>query len=193
MGVSAQRRKGGVVVKTMLPAEALSSARKRAQAGAYGELESLLWFREHEDEWRSERVLMTAYHEYADAMMIAPDTLRDNLAKIRNYTPADLKRWIAKGLWLGHLERANAIAEIAGRSPKKLLDEAVEKGDEYGKPMTIDGMTAFALGDKPLPPVFFKFNVTLRKLGSIPNLAKWDDEKTERWRQWLDAGLEFFR
>ena len=181
------------MVKTMIPGDVLSAARKRAQAGAYGELESLLWFREHEDEWKAERTLMVAYHEYADAMMVAPDTLRDNLTKIRNYSPADLKRWIGKGLWLGHFERANAIAEFAGRSPKKLLDEAIEKGDENGKPMTIDGMTNFALGDKPMPPVFFKFNITLRKLGSIPNLAKWDAEKSGRWTEWLKAGLEFFR
>jgi len=99
------------MVETMIPAEVLSSTRKRAQAGAYGELENLLWFREHEDEWKVERTLMTAYREYADAMMISPDTLRENLAKIRNYTPADLKRWISKGLWLGHFERANAIAK----------------------------------------------------------------------------------
>ena len=181
------------MVTTMLPSGVLSSARKRAQAGAYGELESLLWFREHEDEWKDERVLMIAYREYADAMMIAPDTLRDKLAKIRDYTPDDLKRWIAKGLWLGHLERANTIAEFAGRTPKKLLDEAIEKGDETGKPMTIDKMTTFALGDKPFPTALFRFNVTLSKLGRIPNLAKWDEEKATRWTDWLNQGLEFFK
>ena len=67
--------------------------RVRAKAGALAELESLLEFRELVDEWKAEGVLMQAYTESADAMMITTYTLRRKRSKVRNDATDDLYRW----------------------------------------------------------------------------------------------------
>ena len=166
--------------------------RVRAKAGALAELESLLEFRELVDEWKAEGVLMQAYTEWSDAMMIARDTLRRKMSNVRNYAADDLYRWFEEGAGFEHLETANTLAELAKKTPKQLMNEAVDLGDQHGKVMTVDQLTSHALGERKAEPALFRVNTILSRLGRFPLLLKWGDEKTNKYNQWLEAGREFF-
>ncbi len=181
------------IPQSLLPAKALENARERAKAGAFAELESLLWFRENVDDWKAEGVLMQAYKEYAAAMMIAPDSLRRKMATIRNYSAEDLERWIYEGVGFEHMETANTLAETAKKTPKQLLDECISLGDGEGKVMTVDQLVAFALGEQKRDPALFRVNTLLSRLGRFPDLLKWGSDKREKFTAWLDAGREFFQ
>jgi len=178
---------------SLLPEKVLLNVRTRAKAGASAELESLLWFRENVEDWKSEGVLMQAYKEYAGAMMIAPDSLRRKMATIRNYAPEDLERWIDEGVGFEHMETANTLAEMAKKTPKQLLDECISLGDGEGKVMTVDQLVAFALGEQKRDPALFRVNTLLSRLGRFPELLKWSSDKREKFTVWLDAGREFFQ
>jgi len=169
------------------------TVRARARAGALAELENLLEFRELMDEYKAEGVLMQAYAEWSDAMMIAKDSLRRKMATIRNYSADDLYNWTEAGAGQEHLETANTLAELAHKTPKQLMIEAVTLGDEVGKVMTVDQLTSHALGEKKHEPALFRVNTLLSRLGRFPALLKWGTEKTERYTSWLEAGREFFR
>lgn len=177
---------------TLIPQKQLDIVRARAKSGALAELESLLWFRERVEEWKAEHVLMQAYADYSKAMMIAKDTLRAKLATIRNYSGEDLERWLEAGAGFLHLETANNLAEIAKKTPKQLMDEAVNLGGEHGDTMTVDELTTHALGEQKLHPVHFRVNALLLRLGKFPILLKWDDGKRKKFESWLEAGREFF-
>jgi hypothetical protein len=180
------------ITQSMLPTEQLELVRSRAQSGAFAELESLLWFRENVDDWRKEKVLMQAYQEYAEAMLISSDTLRRKMATVRAYPAEKLVLWISKGVGFDHIETANTLAELAKKDPAQLLDEAVELGNEHGKTMTVDELTVFALGEQKRDPALFRVNTLLSRLGRFPDLLKWDGEKRAKFTVWLDAGREFF-
>jgi len=178
--------------QSMLPTFQLELVRSRAQSGEFAELESLLWFRENVDDWRKEKVLMQAYKEYAEAMMISSDTLRRKMAAIRAYPPEKLVYWISKGAGFELIETANTLAELAKKEPMQLIDEAVELGNENGKTMTVDELTAFALGEQKRDPALFRVNTLLSRLARFPELLKWDNDKRAKFTVWLDAGREFF-
>jgi hypothetical protein len=180
------------ITQSMLPTAQLELVRSRAQSGAFAELESLLWFRENVDDWRKEQVLMQAYKEYAEAMLISSDTLRRKMATVRAYPAEKLVLWISKGIGFDHIETANTLAELAKKDPAQLLDEAVELGNEHGKTMTVDELTVFALGEQKRDPALFRVNTLLSRLGRFPDLLKWDGEKRAKFTVWLDAGREFF-
>lgn len=167
--------------------------RTRARLGTHAEIESLLEFREDMDDWKAEGTLMQAYKEQAEDMMIARDTLRRKITIIRNYTPEDLYRWCDNGVGFEHMETANALAELAKKTPKKLLDECIELGGHTGdKAMTVDELTVHALGEKKREPVLFRVNDLLSRLGKFPTLLKWRPEKTERLNKILDELRELF-
>lgn len=176
---------------TMIDVKVLLEVRDRARRGALDELESLLWFREHVDEWKAERALMQAYFEYAKAMMIARDTLRRKLSIIRNYPPSDLKRWIENGVSWEHIENANQLAELAKKTPKQLLNECIEYGDENGRVMTVEQLITHALGEKPKSPFIARLGFLFERLGKYPTLLGWAEEKTNRFNSWVEAGREF--
>jgi hypothetical protein len=176
----------------LLPPARRKKTRARALSGALGQLESLLEFREDMDDWKAEGRLMQAYQEHAEDMMIARDTLRRYVGTIRNYSADDLVRWVEAGAWMEHIEVANTLAEIAKKTPKQLMEECVNLGDETGKTMTVEKLTAHALGEQPRKdPVFYRLNNLFSQLGKFPTLLKWDTEKTGRFTKWLDAGREF--
>ena len=180
------------IAHSMLPTQQLELVRSRAQTGTFAELESLLWFRENVDDWRRERVLMQAYQEYSEAMLISSDTLRRKMACVRAYPPEKLVMWISKGIGFDHIETANTLAELAKKEPAQLLDEAVELGNQHGKTMTVDELTIFALGEQKREPALFRVNTLLSRLGRFPELLKWDGDKRAKFTLWLDAGREFF-
>ncbi len=176
----------------LLPEKRREKTRTRAKLGALGMLESLLEFREDIDDWKAENRLMQAYQEQASDMMVARDTLRRYVATIRNYSADDLVRWIENGAGFEHMETANTYAEIAKKTPKKLMDECIEYGDENGRVMTVDQLITHALGEQPRKdPVLYKMNNLFSQLGKFPHLLKWGVEKTSRFTLWLDAGREF--
>lgn len=177
---------------TLISTETLNLVKARARAGALGELESLLWFRENVDDWKGEGVLMIAYTEYADAMGVSRDTLRRKIATIRNYSADDLVRWIENRISFEHMETANTLAELAKKTPKQLLNEAMNLGDENGQPMTVDRLTAFALGEQKREPALFRVNTILSRLGRFPLLLKWSSEKTDKFNSLMEAVREFF-
>jgi len=177
---------------TLIPADRLEIVRTRSRTGALAELESLLWFRENMDDWKAEHALMQAYSEYAEAMSISKDTLRRKMSTIRNYTADDLVRWVESGVLFEHIETANTLAELAKKTPKQLLNEALNLGGEYGKVMTVDELTTFALGEQKREPALFRVNTLLSRLGKFPLLLKWPQEKTQKFNEWMDAGREFF-
>lgn len=183
---------GGIPHCELIGRERFDLIQKRAKVGALGELESLLEFRELMDEWKAEGVLMQAYKEWADGMMIARDTLRRRIATIRNYSADDLCRWIEGGVGFEHMETANMLADVAKKTPKQLINEALDLGDENGKVMTVDQLTAHALGEQKRDPAFFRVNALLSRLGNFPMLLKWGQDKTDKYNKWLEAGKEFF-
>jgi hypothetical protein len=176
----------------VIPQKQLDIVHARAKSGALAELESLLWFRERVEEWKAEKVLMQCYRDYSKAMMIATDTLRAKMAQIRNYSADDLERWLENGAGFFHLETANTLAEIARKTPKQLMDEAVDLGNEKGETMTVDEMTVHALGEKKLDPAFFRVNAVLSRLGKFPTLLKWDEAKRKKFESLMDEIRNLF-
>jgi hypothetical protein len=177
----------------LLPKERRETTRTRAKLGALGELESLLEFREDMDDWKAEGLLMQAYSEQSADMMIAKDSLRRKIATIRNYSAEDLTTWISNHIGFEHMETANTLAELAKKTPKQLLNECKEYGDEHGKVMTVDQLTTHALGEQKREPALFRVNVLLSRLGRFPELLNWASDKRAKFTSWLDAGREFFQ
>lgn len=181
---------------TLIPSDMRNRWSTRARRGALNMLKSLLEFRELivSEGYREEGVLMQAYREAADSMLMSPETLRDYMGKVREYPKEKLVYWLSNGLSFDHLEKANAVAELAKRTPADLLNEAIDVGNADGKTMTVDEMVSFALGvvDKPRRSVIHHFIPLYERLGKFPSRFRWDEEKTRRYFSWLDNGKEFF-
>ena len=182
---------------TIVPTGTLDKWATRARRGALYTLKSLLEFRDliKSEGYREEGVLMQATKEAAEAMLMAPETLRDLMGKVREYPKDKLIYWINNGVSFDHMEKANSIAELAKRTPAALLDEAIQIGNPDGKTMTVNEMVSFALGvvDKNKRNAMTHFVPLLERLGKFPTRFKWDSDKTARYNNWLDAGKEFFR
>ena len=139
---------------------------------------------------QSKRVRLTS--KTTEAMGVSRDTLRRKIATIRNYSADDLVRWIENRISFEHMETANTLAELAKKTPKQLLNEAMNLGDENGQPMTVDRLTAFALGEQKREPALFRVNTILSRLGRFPLLLKWSSEKTDKFNSLMEAVREFF-
>ena len=182
---------------TLIPTKFRERTRTRSRRGALSKLKSLLEFRDlvKAEGYREEGVLMQAYKEQAEDMMISPETLRDDMGKIREYPAEKLVYWISNGVSFDHMEKAGRVAELANLTPAALMDEAVTIGNADGKTMTVDEMVSHALGvvETPKRNGIYHFIPLLERLGKFPTRFKWDSEKTERYNGWLDAGKEFFK
>lgn len=183
-----------VASDTLIPAETLRTWKQRSYRSALLKLTSLLELRPLIEDAKAEgqRVLMQMYSEAADAMMVHPDTVRADLAIIRNYSPDKLMYWLSNRVSFAHIETANQYAEIAKKTPAQLLDEAIQLGDETGETMTVSKLIAFALGEKKHEPATFRANALFSRLGKFPNLFGWAQDKTEKFNQWLDYGRKEF-
>lgn len=178
---------------TLIPTASLTVWRTRARRGALSKLRSLLEFRAMMPDYRDEAVLMQAYKEAAEAMMIAPGTLRDDMARIREYSAEKLVYWLSNGLSFDHLETANRLAEVAKKTPERLLNEAIDPGNATGDAMTVKELTAFATAEIPhsgrgnvyrIVSLFDKLQKEIYK-------ATWDELKQARFTDWWSAGEEF--
>lgn len=180
------------ISSNLIPAATLTRWQTRARRGALSTLKSLLEFRELVPDFRAEAVLMQAYQDAAKAMMIATDTLRDLMGKIREYPEGQLIFWINNGVSFDHMEKANQLAEIAHKTPAALLNEAVNPGNATGETMTVRELTAYALGEvaQPMKAITYRRVTLWNSLGKFPTTG-WDDDKVSRFAEWREAGREF--
>lgn len=180
---------------TIIPSGMLMRWSTRARRGSLSKLHTLLEFRDlcKSEGYKDENCLMQAYKEAAEAMMIAPETLRDDMGKIRNYPARRLMYWLSNGLSFDHLETANRLAEVAKKTPEKLLNEALDPGNATGQPMTVNELTLFAIGEVPQSsrPHVYRLVVLFDKLRKFPTQYKWDELKAMRFTEWLELGKEF--
>lgn len=180
---------------SLIPTETLKAWRGRAKRGALELLDSLCEFREMIPDFKAEAVLMQAYAEASEALMMAPETLRDYVGKVREYPKEQMIYWITNGVSFDHFEKANTLADLAHKPPAQLLDEAINPGNATGQTMTVKELTAYALGEvsQPMKVQVYRFTVLYKQLGKFPSLYGWDDDKAARYGEWLRAGEEFFR
>ena len=176
----------------MIPERTLQRVRQRARRGNALKLLNLLDFRRDFQEYKDEKVLMQAYSEWAEAMMISPDTLRRDLATIRNYSPENLAYWLNSGVSFEHIETANAMAEKAKKTPVQLLNECITLGGKNGRPMTVNELISFANGENVRHPIMYRVSIWFSALGKSPSLFGWDHEKTTSFNSWLEAGRSYF-
>lgn len=167
----------------------------RARRNAHSKLQSLLEFRALLNDAKAEGYppLMELYAEAAEAMECAIDTLRRDVATIREYSAVDLSNWIVQGISFDHMETANSLAEIAHKAPADLLHEAINPGNATGETMTVKELQAHALGERPMPAPMYWVNKVFTALGNFPIRWNWSDEKKQRWNEWLEQGKEFLK
>lgn len=179
---------------TLIPQATLMHWQGLARKSDLAKLEMLIEFREFLSEIRGDGTIMLAYREAADAMAMAPETLRDYMGKIRNYPVEKLQLWIAKGVSFDHLEKAASVAEIAKTVPAQLLDEAIDPGNAAGEVMTVREMLSHALGGREKPGGAGRYHwlPVYERLGKFPIRLGWESDKTSRFRDWLAQGNEFF-
>ena len=167
----------------------------RARRSSELKLESLLEFRDILGDARAEGYppLMELYAEAAPAMLCAVDTLRRDIAAIREYPEDVLRGWLANGLSFDHLETANQLGEIAHKAPADLLHEAIDPGNATGDAMTVRELVSHALGERPMPTPMYWVNRLFTSIVGVPQRLNWNDEKTSRFHDWLEAGKDFFK
>lgn len=176
---------------TFIPASVLDKWRTTSRKTALVKLANLLEFRDilTENKTRNgDRVpLMELYREAAEAMLISDETLRHDMAAIREYPDVDLLRWIDNGVSFDHFRKANDLAEIAKKTPAQLLNECIDPGNATGQTMTVNELCAHALGEKQMPPAHVQGIGLLSKLANFPARFKWDESKTRAFLDDLTA------
>jgi hypothetical protein len=160
---------------TLIPAKTLARWTAISRRSALGKLSTLIEFRELIEDARAEGILMEVYAEAAGAMLCAPDTLRHDIGIIRGYAADTLINWISHGVSFDHIRTANELAEIAHKTPAKLLDECIDPGNSEGKVMTVDELELLALGEKKRNPAAVQINYLFDRLGKLAN--GWDERK----------------
>lgn len=176
----------------IIPRHVLKSVTERAQAGAMGELESLLLWRDEFAKELNHGEILQGMAEFSKAMLISRETFRRKLWQIRGYKREDLERWIASGACFEHFEVAGSLAELSKKPPKQLLDEAIELGDEHGKTMSVENLTTHALGEKYSPHTFKAFSL-LSRLAALAPKSDWDAEKQNRYKNLIEQFKEFWK
>jgi len=178
----------------MIEPETLDRWRTRSYRSAILKLASLLELRViiEDAKVEGERVIMEMYKQAADAMMVHPDTVRNDIATIRNYSPENLAYWIKNGVGFSHIDMANVLQHKAKKPALQLLNECIALGNENGKTMTVNELIVFALGEKKQEPVLYRVTAMFERMGKFPTLLGWGMEKITKYNTWLDAGREFF-
>jgi hypothetical protein len=177
----------------VIPAEVRERVRVRAHDGTLLKLDNLLELRDVLDEikHRGEPVVMQFYEEAAADLCRSKETVRHDLATIREYTEADLRRWLNNGLSFDHIVKANMVAEVSQRTPKELLDDALDNGDEHGHAMTVDKMLDYALGGRVSWSVWKRVNMAFGRLVKLATRTLKGDRRVA-FDEWLEQGRQFF-
>jgi hypothetical protein len=180
---------------TLIPQSFGERLRTRARKATAAKLENYIELRDFIAE-NEDKILeigwMEFYKDAGDWMDCGGDSVRKSLTIIRNYPDDTLRAWIAQGISFDHIETANSLQNIreCQYAAADLLDRAVEFGNGEGKRMTVEEMTAFALGERPPQKGFV--SSLFERLINFPNRMKWDVDKSGRFQTWIDAGREFF-
>jgi hypothetical protein len=181
---------------TLIPTATLTKWRTLSRRNALVKLTMLCEFRdilsENLDGDRPRYPVMKLYDEASAAMFVSTETLRHDIANIRNYTESQLTAWLTDGISFDHISTANELAEIAHKTPVQLLNEAINPGNAEGKTMTVKELEAYALGEKIITPEYVQGMNWLRRLADLPARYNWVAEKTQRFTTWLEQGKEFF-
>jgi LmbE family N-acetylglucosaminyl deacetylase len=164
----------------LLPEELRSQFRKNARTRNISKLKDYIDLREfileNERRLREDNAMMRVYSEAGADMMVSVETVRKNLRIIREYEPKLLYAWAKQGISFDHIETANALMS-ADRPAKEILDDAIDKGDEQGRVMTVDQMVQYVTGGDEKMEFWQMAEAFLSKL------SKW---KFENWN-----GVEF--
>lgn len=173
-------------------AEFLEPIRVRARASMHADMENVLVWREiHEEIPRGAKT--TAEREFAQAAGCSPQTLRRKLAAINGFTPEALADFVNAGLSWEHLQVAHDLADAARKTPLQLLEEATNPGNAHGDTMTVDELTAHALGERIPRPETYAAVGWLSRLAELPQRLGWDVEKAGRFGAWIEQGKEFLK
>lgn len=169
---------------------------KRARLANSNKIDNLIearkLFKENEDAYRAEKVVMQFYEEAADWMDSEPKTVQDDLGIIREYPSDKLRYWTKNGASFNHIDKANWVQNIEGSkyygNASGLLDAVIELGDEKGKRMTVKKMVAFALSelsqkDKNFHFVSFVQSLFSKLMLEIPQ--SWSADKRKAFEAFL--------
>jgi len=182
---------------TIIPTATLTKWRAAASRSAMVKLTNLCEFRdiltENMEGGKARHPIMQLYDEAAKAMLISVETLRHDIADIRNYTEYQMTVWIMNRVSFDHIRTANELAEIAHKTPVELLDAAIDPGNANGDTMTVKELQAYALGEKIMTAEYVQGMNWLKRLADFPVRYNWEPEKTSRFETWLEQGKEFFK
>lgn len=180
---------------SIAPEETRKKWRERSHKIAMNKLANLLDLRELVEDAEAEgmRVKMQLIAEAAEDWGMHPDSVRADLATIRNYSPEQLSTWITNRVAFAHIDAANRLQTVAKKTPKQLLDQAYQLGNENGKTMTVQELEAFALGETEPPPIMLRVDWIFKKLGKFPTLLKWDEVKRARYEKIITELQELFQ
>lgn len=170
----------------------LSAVRSLSRAGEAARLENLLRWRELSDEI-PHGARGTAEREYAAAMMISAGHLRKLMAAIAAYGEDYIHEKINAGVGLEHFQTAKNLAELAHKTPRQLLDEAVTLGNAHGETMTVEEMTAHAIGEHAPRPETFAAMGWLSRLAELPARLKWDAGKAAKLKDLIEQIKELMK
>ena len=178
-----------------IPAETKSTWTARARRNAHSKMQSLVEFRTLLYDAKAEGYppIMELYAEAAKAMECAVDTLRRDVAAIREYSAPVLSIWIVNGISFDHIETANSLAEIAHKAPADLLNEAIDPGNATGETMTVRELQAYALGERPMPAPMYWVNKVLSSLGNFPTRFGLSEEKANRLHELIEEIRELLK
>ena len=181
----------------LIPSELGKRLQIRARKSTLLKLENLLDLRNFIEE-NEARILsggwMNFYREAANWMDYAANTVRDDLSTIRSYSEIDLRKWIEGGLSFDHIATANTIQEESPYDAAFILNASMFYGNGEGKRMTVEEMTAFALGENPKRPPYYNAVKKLTGLiAELPHKLGWNDEKAKRFETRVQELIkEFF-
>src|SRR5690349_15114381 len=181
--------------KGLIPVKLRMKFRRNTYRSALYKLENLLSLREIVDDYRAEgeRVLMAVYAEAAQDFLVHPDSVRQDLAIIHNYSADNLRKWLRKGVGFSHIEEANKLQHIAHKPPMQLIEECYTLGGANGETMTVKELKAHALGEQIQKTKPETVGWAMRVLGNFPVLLGWPEVKVVRFNKIMDELQELLQ
>src|SRR5574343_484650 len=118
--------------------------------------------------------------------------LRRKLQAVNGFSPEVLSDFVNGGLSWEHLQVAHDLSDTAYKTPRQLLQEAIDPGNAHGDTMTVNELIAHALGERaPRPETYAAFS-WLSRLAELPSKFNWDAEKRGRFEKTLQELKGFF-
>lgn len=137
--------------------------------------------------------VMKFYSEVADWMNVSIPAVRKNMSAIGNWTDAELINFINADLSFDHIITARQLENRRDcpHDARTLLNAAIDNGGESGARMTVEEMTAFALGEAVPPPLSEYNERAARTLSNmikkIPQANGWNESRAKKFAEVIDA------